>query len=71
MGKVKEFYYKALEESFTWDFGYEEYLRDNSSQPIEFDIEQMEQEFIKSSIFIQMNNRTIANNPNYDNPKGA
>ncbi|MDY0122919.1 hypothetical protein [Sulfurimonas sp.] len=46
MEKVKEFYYKALEESFTWDFGYEEYLRDNSSQPTEFDIEQMEQEFI-------------------------
>ncbi len=70
MGRVKEFYYKALEESFIWDFGYEEYLREQQ-EAREFDIEQMEQEFIKSSSFIKLINRSIANNPNYDNPKGA
>lgn len=70
MGRVKEFYFKALEESFAYDFGYEEYLREQQ-EANEFDIEQMEQEFIKSSSFIQSNNRTIANNPNYDNHRGA
>lgn len=70
MGRVKEFYFKALEESFAYDFGYEEYLREEQ-EANEFDIEQMEQEFIKSSSFIEMNNRTITNNPNYDNHRGA
>lgn len=70
MGRVKEFYYKALEESFAFDFGYEEYLREQQ-EAREFEIQEMEQEFIKSSSLIKFNNRSIANNLNYDNPKGA
>lgn len=70
MGRVKEFYYKALEESFTWDFGYEEYLREQQ-QIREFELQQMEQEFTKNQSPIKLANRSIANNLNYDNPKGA
>ena len=71
MSRVKETYYKRLEEELAFELGYMEYLRENEQAITEFDIKRMEQEYRKYSSPIKISNRIIANNQNYDNPKGA
>lgn len=69
--KLKERHYKRLEEEFEFELGYIEYLRKNEQALSECDIKRMEQEFVKNSSPVKISNRIIANNQNYDNPKGA
>lgn len=69
--KVKDFYYRSMEEAFEFDFGYEEYLRDQQ-EPTEAELNLMERDFCKS---LAVGNRIIAqkplNNKNFNPQIGA
>ena len=70
--KYKEFYYKQLEDDFELDLSYQEWLMDNFSEPSEAELDEMEEDFNKSSA---VKNRIIAqkplNNYNYEPKQGA
>ena len=70
--KFKEFYYRTMEDEFEYLLSYEEYLRDNYSEPSEVELDEMEEEFRNSSA---LKNRIIAqkplNNYNYEPKQGA
>lgn len=59
--KVKEFYYKQLEDDFIQNLEYEEYLRDNFSEPTEAEINEMEEDLLRKSSTGK--NRIIPNQP--------
>ena len=52
--KVKEFYYQQLDDQFELDLGYEEWLRDNYSDPIESEIMDMARENLSHETFIEL-----------------
>lgn len=60
MSKVKEAYVKQLEDDFKLDLSYQEWLRNNFSEPSEYELDEMEEDFIKSSA---LKNRIIAQTP--------
>jgi len=70
--KVKEFHYQQIEDDFELDLSYQEWLRDNFSEPSEVELDEMEEEFRNSST---EQNRIIAqkplNNYNYEPKQGA
>ena len=67
MSKVKEAYVKQLEDDFELELSYQEWLRDNFSEPDESEINEMEHDFKKP---YYLKNHIIPtrslNNPNYD-----
>ena len=67
MSKVKEAYVKQLEDDFELELSYQEWLRDNFSEPDVSEVNEMEQDFLKP---YYVKNRIITtrplNNPNYD-----
>jgi len=52
--KLKEFYYLQLDDEFELDLGYEEWLRDNSSDPSESEIIAMARENLSHETFIEL-----------------
>ena len=70
--KYKEFHYQQLEDDFELDLSYQEWLMDNYSEPSEAELDEMEEDFNKSSA---VKNRIIAqkplNNYNYEPKQGA
>jgi len=68
MSKVKEAYVKQLENDFELELSYQEWLRDNFSQPDESEVNEMEHDYFKQPYYRK--NRIIPtrslNNPNYD-----
>lgn len=69
MSKLSEFYMKQLDDEFAFELAYQEWLRDNCKEPREFEIQQMEQDFKKSSLMFESS--SISNDLYYNNPKGA
>ena len=47
--RVKEAYYRGLENDFELELGYMEWLRDNFSEPNEDELNEMEKDFTKPS----------------------
>jgi len=47
--RVKEAYYRGLENDFELELGYMEWLRDNFSEPSEDELNGMEEDSLKSS----------------------
>ena len=70
--KVKEFHYQQLENDFELDLSYQEWLMDNYSEPSEAELDEMEEDYQKSS---SGSNQIIAqkplNNYNYEPKQGA
>ena len=68
MSKVKEMHIQQLENDFELDLNYQEWLRDNFSEPSELEINEMEQDLINKPHFVE--NRIISqtplNNKNYN-----
>ena len=68
MSKVKEAYVKQLEDDFELDLNYQEWLRDNFSEPDGSELNEMEHDYIKKPYYRK--NRIIThrslNNPNYN-----
>ena len=68
MSKVKAAYVKQLEDDFELELNYQEWLRDNFSEPDESEVNEMEQDFEIKPHFVS--NRIITtrplNNPNYN-----
>jgi len=60
MSKVKEAYVKQLESEFELELSYNEWLRDNYSEPSGDELDEMEEDFKKSST---EENRIIAHKP--------
>lgn len=48
--KVKDKYLDVKQQEFELDLCYQEWLRDNCIEPSEDELQQMEEEFVKSSI---------------------
>ena len=67
MSKVKEAYVKQLEDDLELDLNYQEWLRNNFSEPDGSEVNEMEQDLNKPHF---VSNRIITtrplNNPNYD-----
>ena len=70
MSKVKEYYYRQLESEFELELGYLEWLRDNTSEPDECELHEMEKNFFKESNCLSCNKITL-NNTDYNPLKGA
>ena len=60
MSKVKEAYVKQLESEFELELSYREWLQANYSEPSECELDEMEEDFQKSST---VENRIIAQKP--------
>lgn len=73
MSKAKEMYMKQLEDEFELELSYQEWLKDNSSEPSESELDEMEQDFLTKPHFVS--NRIIThkplNNINYSPVRGA
>ena len=67
MSKVKAAYVKQLEDDFELELNYQEWLRDNFSEPNGTELDEMNEDFQKPSL---VSNRIIAtkplNNHNYN-----
>ena len=59
--KVKEAYIKQLEDDFELDLAYEEFLRDTVIEPVDAELDEMEEEFTKNPSTGK--NRIIPNQP--------
>ena len=59
--KVKEAYIKQLEDDFELDLAYEEFLRDTVIEPVDAELDEMEEEFTKNPS--TENSRIITNKP--------
>ena len=72
MSRVKEFYMREVEDEFELELSYNEWLRDNFSEPTGKELDEMEEDSKKSST---MKNRIIAltslNNQDYNPKYGA
>ena len=73
MSRVKEFYMKEVEEVFEFELSYNEWLRENYSEPSECELNEMEEDSNKKSSAEE--NRIIAltslNNQDYNPKYGA
>ena len=70
--KVKEFHYQQLENDFELDLRYQEWLMENYSEPSEDELNEMEEDFLKSStVKDQIIAQTPVNNKYYNPLKGA
>ena len=72
MSRLSEKYLQELEDDFIFELGYQEWLRENMSEPTEYELDEMEQDYLqKQSHFTS--NRIIThkslNNPNYQPTK--
>ena len=61
MSKVKEAYVKQLEDDFELELNYQEWLRDNFSEPEDLELNEMEHDYIKQPYYRK--NRIIATKP--------
>jgi hypothetical protein len=70
MGKVKSQMMIEEEQEFELELSYQEWLRDNTSEPSENELNEMEQDFLQKPHFVsnQIITHRPLNNPNY-NPK--
>lgn len=68
MSKVKQMHMQQLEDEFELELSYQEWLRDNISEPSEKELNEMEQDFQRKPHFVS--NRIIThkalNNTNYN-----
>ena len=73
MSKIKEQMMLEQEQEFELELSYQEWLRDNFSEPSESDVNEMEQDFITKPHFVenQILSESSLNNPNYDPLRGA
>lgn len=69
--KVKEQHYRRVEEALIYELIYKERLKELEMPLSESDIERMEQECMSNKYTTKRVKQSIANNPNYYNPKGA
>jgi hypothetical protein len=71
--KVKDMYIKQLQDEFELELSYQEWLRDNSSEPSESELDEMEQSLIKRPYFCwtQIISEKALNNPYYNPSIGA
>ena len=66
MSKVKEAYVKQLENDFELDLSYQEWLRDNFSQPSELEVDEMNEEINPSLASNRIISDKPINNQDYD-----
>ena len=72
MSKVKDLYMRQQEEEFELDLSYQEWLRDNLLEPSDDELNEMEEDFIKSSNRCNHILSDIAlNNTDYNPAEGA
>jgi len=68
MSKSSENYMQKQEKEFELDLSYQEWLRDNTQEPSENELDEMEQDLLNKSCFLsnQIITHQAVNNTNYN-----